>query len=106
MKNIQIIDGATNSTFEIHAISDGLFRRLFPKGANIAFADDFEDNFPGAEELWLHLIEKRRVKGIHGTLHLSLSDGDPRWFPSRRGERCRQKQKGRKNLSHAKGAKG
>jgi len=84
MKNIQVIDGAMNSIFEIYAIRDDLFARLFPDGADIAFANEFSEDLPGLAKLYARLVPKRKVKGIHGTLHLHLSDADPRFFPTRR----------------------
>lgn len=36
MKNIQVIDAASNSTFEIYQISDELFDVMFPNGTDIA----------------------------------------------------------------------
>jgi len=84
MKNIQVIDGAMNSTFEIYAIPDDLFEALFPDGADIAFADDLEENLPGITELYSRSVLKKQVVGIHGTLHLSLSNVDRKYFPTRR----------------------
>jgi hypothetical protein len=84
MKNIQVIDGAMNSIFEIYAIRNDLFARLFPNGADIAFTRELPENLPGIEKLYARRVPKRKVKGIHGTLHLELSDGDPKFFPMRR----------------------
>ncbi len=45
MKNIQIIDGAANSTFDIYQIPDELFQQIFPAETDIAFQNDVEIQF-------------------------------------------------------------
>lgn len=84
MKNIQVIDGAKNSTFEIYTIPDDLFEALFPNGADIAFAYEFQENLPDIEKLYSRPVSKQEVIGIHGTLHLEFSNVDQTYFPSRR----------------------
>jgi hypothetical protein len=37
MKNVQVIDGAVNSTFDIYAIPDDVFVLLFPEDQNVTF---------------------------------------------------------------------
>jgi len=53
MKNIQIIDGAVNSVYEIYMVPDEDFSRLFPNDADIAFAEDFSENDP----VWINLYK-------------------------------------------------
>jgi hypothetical protein len=84
MKNIQIIDGAMNSIFEIYAVSDDIFNRLFPSGADIAFAEDF----PESDLIWMgfykNRVDKKNVEGIHGTLHLTKRTEINHYFPTRK----------------------
>lgn len=87
MKNIQVIDGAMNSVFEIYAVSDELFSILFPNGTDVAFEVDLLKKFPQTGRLknsYKRRPKKKSVRGIHGTLHLNLSDCDPEYFPTRR----------------------
>ncbi len=87
MKNIQVIDGATNSVFEIYAVPDELFSMVFPKGTDVAFEADLLKKFPQdgrLKNLYKRRLKKKSVRGIHGTLHLDLSHCDPNYFPTRR----------------------
>ena len=79
MKNIQVIDGASNCTFSIFAATDEEFSRLFPEaGQEIQFAEDLA-NMPAQDEvaeilnrIWERPVRKRDVHGIHGTLFYGL----------------------------------
>jgi hypothetical protein len=86
-KNVQIIDGAINSTFDIFIVSEDQFSVIFPEGKNIAFLDDFPDLINN-EIFWNNFYKqkavKSEVKGIHGTLHLTGSDIDKEEFPNRK----------------------
>lgn len=88
MKNIQIIDGAQNSVFEIYAIPDKLFSLIFPKGTDVAFEKDLLKKFPQQDRrfktLYKRRLDKKSIRGIHGTLCLALSASDPKYFPTRR----------------------
>jgi hypothetical protein len=54
MKNIQVIDGAKNSTLDIYQISDDLFALMFPDDTDIAFLDEVEQrlNDIGDDQIW------------------------------------------------------
>ncbi|WP_416150191.1 hypothetical protein ACM26V_04160 [Salipaludibacillus sp. HK11] len=41
MKNIQIVDGSINSTFDIFEIEDGKFNILSPNNTDISFLEDY-----------------------------------------------------------------
>jgi hypothetical protein len=84
MKNIQVIDGAVNSIFEIYTVSDELFARLFPDGADISFAEDFPANDAIWTDFYQNPVHKKDVVGIHGTLHLNEKSTKSRCFPNRR----------------------
>lgn len=80
MKNIQVIDGATNAAYSIYEISDKSFRLIFPgRGQDVEFIEDVVERL-GEEKvaqllpsLWSHRLEKRNAAGIHGTLFFDLS---------------------------------
>ena len=79
MKNIQVIDGAENSTYSIFAATDEEFEAIFPAGADIEFIEDFVDR-AGEEtateitaELWKRPVTKKDVRGLHGTLFYQLT---------------------------------
>ena len=90
MKNIQVIDGAVNSIFEIYRVPNALFDLMFPEGTDIAFIDDVENAFGMAnkENLWDQVyrnrVDKKRVRGIHGTLHLTGSAVSKKYFQTRK----------------------
>jgi hypothetical protein len=88
MKNIQIIDGALNSTFDIYQIRDDLYKLIFPNDSDIAFIEDVESISArsGIDKFWdriyRHKVDKRQVRGIHGTLHLTGSHVSKQYFPT------------------------
>jgi hypothetical protein len=90
MKNIQVIDGALNSTFSIFQASDEEFAVLFPEpGQEIQYAEDLA-KLPGQpeicralEQLWERPIRKRDAQGIHGTLLYQL-ERYKQWYKVKR----------------------
>src|SRR5689334_7727814 len=74
MKNVQIIDGASNATFSIFQATDDEFAVMFPNGREMEIADDLIVRLGEQEAnrvlsgLWERPILKRDVAGIHGTL--------------------------------------
>lgn len=92
-KNIQVIDGAINSTFDIFQISEEMFDLLFPKGTDIAFLDEVEHRLDEGGEhitkIWAMVYHKKVDKknltgGIHGTLHLTGSHCLKQYYPNRK----------------------
>ena len=74
MKNIQIIDGATNATFSVFQATDEEFAAIFPDGRDMEMVEDLIKRV-GEEAagcvltpVWSRPILKRDVLGIHGTL--------------------------------------
>ena len=74
MKNVQVIDGASNATFSIFQATDDEFAIIFPDQREMEIADDLIRRI-GEEEanrvltgLWDRPILKRDANGIHGTL--------------------------------------
>lgn len=88
MKNIQVIDGAVNSTFEVYEIPNDVFDMMFPHGADVAFLKEIEKAFDGKQEMWRVVystrVDKKQVSGIQGTLHLTGSNCSPEFFPHRK----------------------
>jgi hypothetical protein len=88
MKNVQVIDGAVNSVFEVYSIPDKLFYTLFPKGTDLAFVKDFVGKIKNSDNRWRALYKRRMdeksIRGIHGSLCLDLCNINPKFFPSRR----------------------
>jgi hypothetical protein len=90
VKNIQVIDGAANSIFGIYQVPDDLFDVMFPNGTDVAFVDEIGKDFETRQgkRLWnmvyQHPVNKKRVDGIHGTLHLTGSPVDKEYFPTRK----------------------
>ncbi|MGM0806845.1 MAG: hypothetical protein ACQET8_19030 [Bacillota bacterium] len=84
-RNIQIVDGATNSTFDVFEISVEQYSILFPNGRNVSFLDDFphlDDDADFWSNLFSNKLEKCIVNGIHGTLHSTGSYVEKTEFPN------------------------
>ena len=80
MKNVQIIDGASNATFSVFQATEDEFAVIFPDGREMEIADDLVERV-GEEEvarvlspLWQRPILKREALGIHGTLFYDADD--------------------------------
>lgn len=91
MKNIQVIDWAENSVYDIFTATDDEFSLIFPEGQDIAFID--EVNARGHEKeleeafnsIWTRRIAKQNVMGIHGILFFGLEE-KKKYYPTRRDE--------------------
>lgn len=74
MKNIQIIDGASNATFSLFQATDDEFMMMFPNGSEMEIIEDVVARLGESEAgrviapLWNRPILKRDAVGIHGTL--------------------------------------
>jgi len=94
LKNVQVIDGAVNSTFDIYAVHKDVFIFMFPERNNVVFLADIEqklsehkiDKVQFWQQFYRNRIPKPQVHGIHGTLHLTGSSVEERFFPTRREE--------------------
>ena len=74
MKNVQIIDGATNATFSVFQATESEFAAIFPDGRDMELVEDLFERL-GEDDaaavltlLWERPILKRDAMGIHGTL--------------------------------------
>ena len=89
LKNVMIVDGAKNCVFDIFAIEEEHFRRVFPgDGQNIEFADDFvarvgeDEALAVCSRLWKRPMKKSEVTGIHGILYYEL-DYKKQFYPQK-----------------------
>ena len=91
MKNVLVIDKAENSVYDIFGVADDVFALIFPKGTDIAFAEDLRRHrqsgriWRGLGEAWRHRVPKALVRGIHGTLFYEL-EHKRQYYPTRRDE--------------------
>jgi hypothetical protein len=90
MKNIQIIDGATNATFSLFRATAEEFDAIFPDGRDMELIEDLIDRL-GARAagevlapLWERPILKRDAFGIHGTLFYDNENRRSHIPPSKR----------------------
>ena len=89
MKNIQIIDGATNATYSLFQATDGEFTALFPDGRDMELVEDLIERLGDVEAnrvlglLWSRPVLKRDAVGIHGTL---FYDNEGRQIPNSKRE--------------------
>ncbi|MBB3981760.1 hypothetical protein GGR44_001407 [Sphingobium fontiphilum] len=91
MKNVQIIDGATNATFSLFQATDEEFAAIFPNGSDMQIIEDVFERLgdEGANRvvgpMWDRPILKREALGIHGTLFYD-SEHRREFLPSSRRE--------------------
>ena len=73
MKNIEIVDGALNSRFEIYAVEDEVFDVLFPGSGDEIYLEDLSEELQNDAAFWdqvyVREVERHLVQGIHGILH-------------------------------------
>jgi len=93
VKNIQVIDGAENTAYDIFAASDADFALIFPVGEDVAFIDEVLTRHrrrtgplkAAFKRIWKRRLRKRDAKGIHGILFYELSHKKA-YYPTRRDE--------------------
>lgn len=91
MKNIQVIDSADNSVYDIFSATDEEFGLIFPEGQDVAFIEEVMARGPEREldeaftRIWKRRIPKRDAMGIHGILFYGL-DHKKQYYPTRRDE--------------------
>jgi len=90
VKNIQFIDGAENSAYDVFQCADEDFQILFPgDGQNIEFIEDtierIGDKIAGeiVRRVSNNPLRKSDVNGIHGTMFFGLSK-KREYYPSKR----------------------
>lgn len=94
MKNIQVIDSAVNSVYDIFEATEGEFQLIFPGEQDVAFIDevyaraDRESLDAALEAIWERRISKKKVSGIHGLLFYELENKKP-YYPTRKDEEAR-----------------
>lgn len=96
MKNIQVIDGARNSVYDIFSASEAEFNLIFGSGEDIAFIEDvFKKHRTKKKKLqtalsriWKRRIAKRDAMGIHGLLFFQLLEKKA-FYPTLRDEEAR-----------------
>jgi hypothetical protein len=89
-RNVQVIDGADNCTYDIFTIAADDFAQLFPdQGQDVEFAEDFFARLGAAaaqpiwDRMWATRPDKKHIEGIHGTLFVGL-EHKKRFYPTRR----------------------
>lgn len=91
MKNIQVIDGAVNSVYDIFQATAAEFEMIFPVGTDVAFIGEVLERHPEEEldaifaEIWKRRIPKKDAIGIHGILFYEL-ESKKQFYPTRRDE--------------------
>ncbi len=92
MKNIQIIDGASNATYNLFQATDDEFAEIFPgSGQDIEVVEDYvrrvgeDEARKTLSKLWERPIYKHDAKGIHGTLYYDYKE-KARYLPESRRE--------------------
>jgi len=89
MKNVQVIDGAQNCTYDIFSVTEKEYRLLFPGGADVEFISDFiarvgeKTALTVTKAMWKRLQDKKKIVGLHGTLFYELEFKKP-FYPTKR----------------------
>jgi hypothetical protein len=91
MKNIQVIDGADNSVYDIFAATEEEFGLIFPNGQDVAFIKEVVAR--GSEQklheafsrVWKRRVPKANAMGIHGILFYEL-EHKMKYYPTRKDE--------------------
>lgn len=89
MRNVQIIDGASNATYSVFQATDDEFAAIFLGGRDMEKIEDLIDRLGDDEAarvlapLWSRPILKRDVSGLHGTL---FYDNERRLLPASKRE--------------------
>jgi hypothetical protein len=92
VKNIQIIDGAVNATYNLFQATNDEFVEIFPgSGQDIEVVEDYvrrvgeDEARKTLSKLWERPIYKHEIKGIHGTLYYNYKEY-ARYLPKSRRE--------------------
>ncbi|MGP0018124.1 MAG: hypothetical protein ACLPHP_06115 [Candidatus Sulfotelmatobacter sp.] len=92
MKNIQVIDGGVNATFNIFQATDKEFASIFPgPGQDIEVIEEYlarvgeDEAAKTLSKIWQRPIYKHDIKGIHGTLHYDWKE-KAKYLPKSRRE--------------------
>ncbi len=79
MKNIQVIDDAINASYSIFAVTEDEFCTIFPgEGQDIEFSEELAARIGDFQmenmmtNVWDRPVDKKKVRGIHGTLFYGL----------------------------------
>ena len=89
MKNIQVIDGAENCTYDIFQLEDKAFNVIFPNEQDIEFIEDLllrvgeREMLKLVNPMWKRRIPKKDARGIHGTLFYQL-EFKKKYYPSKK----------------------
>jgi hypothetical protein len=91
VKNIMVIDGADNCTYDCFSVSDEFFRIVFPaEGQDIEFIEDVLARHPSGaldeyfNEMWRSRVKNKwDINGIHGLLFYELQAKRP-FYPNKR----------------------
>ncbi|MBZ9979247.1 hypothetical protein [Mesorhizobium sp. BR-1-1-10] len=90
MKNVQLIDGAINSAYNIYAVSDEDFELMFPNSQDIEFIEDFFKRVGSKrgrrfqDSLNKGRQKKTEVNGIHGALFYGLKWQKKHLYPNKK----------------------
>ena len=72
MKNVEVVDGALNSRFEIYAVDDEIFAQLFTDTDEV-YLEDLSETLQNDALFWdrfyVQEVGRQVVQGIHGILH-------------------------------------
>jgi hypothetical protein len=91
MKNIQVIDGAANSVYDVFVATEEEFNLIFPAGQDVAFIDEVMARGPNKQldeaftHIWKRRTPKRDAMGIHGLLLYEL-EHKKQYYPTRKDE--------------------
>ena len=89
MRNIQVIDGADNCTYDIYAVTEEEFEVIFPDGRDVEFVEHLIARVGEARAgeissaMWKRPVDKKTATGIQGTLFYELLRKVP-YYPTKK----------------------
>ena len=92
MKNILVVDGANNCAYDVFAVSDDMFKLIFPEeGQDIEFGEDLGARMdlgiidPRAlADMYKNRVPRYQISGIHGIFFADLKHVKERVYPNKR----------------------
>lgn len=89
MRNIQVLDGAENSMYDIFSATEEEFALIFPPDQDVAFIDEVLARGPESEltaaftQIWKRRVPKSEAVGIQGLLFYEMEHKKV-FYPSRK----------------------
>ena len=90
LKNVQVVTSAANCPVLVFRVSDEDYGLLFPDGRDLAFEDEAQERISTGgvnfgelvRRIWSAPVDKKTLRGIHGTYYERDACVEPSYFPN------------------------